>query len=68
MERGVATFAELIAGCTETLEVVARFLGLLNLYREAAVLFDQPEPLGELTVRWSGPATAETPISDEEYE
>ncbi len=68
VERGVATFAELIAGCTETLEVVARFLGLLNLYREAAVLFDQPEPLGELTVRWSGPeAGADTVISDEEY-
>ncbi|WP_111764980.1 segregation and condensation protein A [Nakamurella deserti] len=65
--RGVATFAELIAGCTETLEVVARFLGLLNLYREAAVLFDQPEPLGELTVRWSG-GDADTVISDEEYE
>ncbi|MEO5831833.1 MAG: segregation/condensation protein A [Nakamurella sp.] len=52
--RGVATFTELIEGCTETLEVVARFLGLLNLYRDAAVLFDQPEPLGELTVRWAG--------------
>src|ERR1700712_4900623 len=53
-QRGVATFGELIAGCTGTMEVIARFLGLLNLYREAAVAFDQPEPLGLLTVRWTG--------------
>ena len=46
-DRGTATFGELVAGCTATLEVVARFLGLLNLYREAAVAFDQPEPLGD---------------------
>ena len=54
-DRGVATFGELVSGCGATLEVVARFLGLLNLYREALVAFDQPEPLGSLTVRWTGP-------------
>jgi len=52
-ERGTATFGELVAGCSATLEVVARFLGLLNLYRESSVAFDQPEPLGTLTVRWT---------------
>ncbi len=51
---GRATFGELIAGCTRTTEVVARFLALLNLYREAAVAFDQNEPLGLLSVRWTG--------------
>ncbi len=56
-ERGSATFGELVVGCTATLEVVARFLGLLNLYRESAVAFDQPEPLGTLTVRWTRPGT-----------
>lgn len=55
--RGSATFSELIAGCGITLEVVARFLGLLNLYREAQVAFDQVEPLGPLTVRWTGAAS-----------
>ena len=50
--RGAATFGELVAGCTATLEVVARFLGLLHLYRESAVAFDQAAPLGTLTVRW----------------
>lgn len=67
-EHGQATFAELISGCTITLEVVARFLGLLNLFREAAVLFDQPEPLGELTVRWSGDGSTAGVPTAEEYE
>ena len=53
-EAGVATFGELVADCTETIEVVARFLALLELYREAAVLFEQDDALGELTLRWSG--------------
>jgi len=67
ISRGQATFGELIEGCTETLHVIARFLGLLNLYREAAVLFDQAEPLGELTVHWSGDIAAGI-ATDEEYE
>jgi segregation and condensation protein A len=32
---------------------VARFLAILELYRQSAVAFEQIEPLGELTVRWS---------------
>jgi segregation and condensation protein A len=66
--RGRATFGDLTSDCTLTGELVARFLGLLNLYREAAVAFDQNEPMGMLTVIWTG----ETPMSDvsfdEEYE
>jgi segregation and condensation protein A len=34
--------------------VIARFLALLDLYRAAVVVFDQPEALGELVVRWTG--------------
>jgi segregation and condensation protein A len=51
---GVATFSLLVADCANTLEVVARFLALLELYREGLVSFEQPEALGELTVRWTG--------------
>ncbi|MGO1056526.1 segregation and condensation protein A [Crossiella sp. CA198] len=53
-ELGEASFAELTTDCTETVEVVARFLALLELYRETVVLFTQEEPLGELLVRWVG--------------
>ncbi len=53
---GSLTFRELIAGAAGPGVVVARFLSVLELYRHAAIAFEQLEPLGELTVRW----TAET--------
>lgn len=53
-ERGSAGFAELVEDCGSTLEIVARFLALLELYRETAVVFEQPDPLGDLVVRWVG--------------
>ncbi|MER6392035.1 segregation/condensation protein A [Streptomyces sp. NPDC001523] len=52
--RGEATFAELTEDAPDTLTVVARFLALLELYREKAVVLDQEEALRTLTVRWSG--------------
>lgn len=51
-----ATFRALVADCETTLEVVARFLGLLELYRDGTVAFDQAAALAELRVRWTGPA------------
>ncbi|WP_436496447.1 segregation and condensation protein A [Actinokineospora sp. HUAS TT18] len=70
---GTATFAELTADCEHTIEVVARFLALLELYREATVLFEQHDPLGELRVEWTGGSVAEAAVAaapdteDEEY-
>ncbi|MGP3685072.1 segregation and condensation protein A [Streptomyces sp. IBSNAI002] len=52
--RGEATFQELTEDAGDTLTVVARFLALLELYREKAVVLDQEEALKTLTVRWSG--------------
>jgi segregation and condensation protein A len=49
---GTATFAVLCVGCVETIEIVARFLALLELGREGRVSFEQPVALGELTVQW----------------
>ncbi len=49
-----ATFRALCADCRTTLEIVARFLALLELYREGLVAFDQIAALGELTVQWTG--------------
>ncbi|MDI6104435.1 ScpA family protein [Actinoplanes sp. NEAU-A12] len=51
---GSATFSLLVADCENTLEVVARFLALLELYREGLIEFEQPVSLDELTVRWIG--------------
>lgn len=49
-----ASFRALCADCQSILEVVARFLALLELYREGLVSFDQLTALGELTVHWTG--------------
>ncbi|MGW5097704.1 segregation and condensation protein A [Streptomyces nodosus] len=53
-ELGEAGFRTLVADTDDTLTVVARFLALLELYREKAVALDQETALGELTVRWTG--------------
>ncbi|MFJ9339646.1 segregation/condensation protein A [Streptomyces sp. NPDC101733] len=52
--RGEATFEELTEDAPDTLTVVARFLALLELYREKAVHLDQEDALLTLTVRWTG--------------
>jgi segregation and condensation protein A len=57
-ELGSATFATLTADCVAPLEVVARFLAVLDLYRERCVDLEQPESFGELTVRWQPNGTA----------
>jgi segregation and condensation protein A len=49
---GRATFRRLSADCAGTYEIVARFLALLELYREGSVSFDQVAALGELYVTW----------------
>ncbi|OBG84670.1 segregation and condensation protein A [Mycobacterium sp. NS-7484] len=56
-QRGIgewATFAELVAECTDGIQIVGRFLALLELFRARAVAFEQPEPLGVLQVSWTG--------------
>jgi segregation and condensation protein A len=55
--RGVgqwATFADLVADCSGSIEIVGRFLALLELFRARAVAFEQLEPLGVLQVSWTG--------------
>lgn len=49
-----ASFSELVADCTAPIEIVGRFLALLELYRTRAVAFEQSEPLGALQVSWTG--------------
>ena len=59
------TFRALAGDSPDTLTTVARFLSLLELFREGAVSFDQVSPLGELTVRWTGSDEGEVEITDE---
>lgn len=53
-QSGTTTFRELIAGEGTRGVIVARFLAVLELYRHAAVTFEQLEPLGELSISWTG--------------
>ena len=60
-----STFRQLTADCEGTLLVVARFLALLELFREGAVAFDQVSPLGELHIRWTGSDEGDVEVEDE---
>ncbi len=62
---GSATFRALAADSPDTLTTVARFLALLELYREGVVAFEQLSALGELHVRWTGTDTADLTCIDE---
>lgn len=62
---GTATFRALVADAEHTLVVVARFLALLELYKEGALHFDQVTPLGDLQIRWIGSADGEIAVTDE---
>lgn len=64
---GTMTFRALCGDSPDRLTTVARFLALLELFRESAVAFDQVTPLGELTVRWTGDEDADVDelITDE---
>jgi segregation and condensation protein A len=63
-----ATFRQLIDDCAGTYEVVARFLAILELYRDGQVSLDQAAPLGDLIVTWTAQA-GHVPDRDlEEYD
>ncbi|MDI3213530.1 ScpA family protein [Arthrobacter sp. AL12] len=70
LQRGAPlTFRALIADAESSLVVVARFLALLELFRDKAVAFEQLQPLGDLTVRWTaGIGAWSSDTLSEEYE
>jgi segregation and condensation protein A len=51
---GEASFRDLVADCDERIQIVVRFLALLDLYREGKVELAQAETFGEISVRWEG--------------
>lgn len=64
-EKKVMTFRALTDGETNRFVLIARFLGLLELYREGAVRFQQVISFGELTIEWVAPEDRILQISDE---
>jgi segregation and condensation protein A len=67
-ELRTASFQKLCEDAPDTLTVVARFLGLLELFREAAVMFDQPDAFAELTVSWTGTEEGELKVAVDEFD
>jgi segregation and condensation protein A len=59
------SFRNLISDADSTLVVVARFLALLDLYRQGVLRFDQVVALGELHISWTGSLEGDVEISDE---
>ena len=59
------SFRNLISDADSTLVVVARFLALLDLYRQGVLRFDQVVALGELQIRWIGSLEGEVEITYE---
>ena len=61
----VSSFRSLVADADSTLVIVARFLALLELFRDGAIGFEQVEALGELTVRWTGSEEGDIEVDGE---
>ena len=59
------SFRSLISDASSTLVVVARFLALLDLYRQGALRFNQVVSLGDLQISWTGAETGEIETTDE---
>ena len=62
---GTMTFRALAGDAPDMMTRVARFLALLELFREGVVAFDQMTPLGELSIRWTGDDETDVEITDE---
>ena len=61
---GTMTFRQLIAGADLKGVVIARFLAVLELYRHAAISFEQLEPLGDLSIRWTAEHWSEDSLAN----
>jgi segregation and condensation protein A len=52
-ERGSVTFRELVAGIADRIEVVVRFLAILELFKQGRVDLAQAERFGDISVQWN---------------
>jgi len=63
-ERGL-TFRALTADAADLMTKVARFLAILELFREGVIAFEQATPLGDLHVRWTGTDDGDIDVGEE---
>jgi len=60
-----ASFRSLVADAGSTLVVVARFLAVLELFREGSIAVEQAAPLGDFFVRWTGSEDGDVEVDAE---
>ena len=59
------SFRNLVSDAQNTMVIVARFLALLDLYRQGVLRFDQVIAMGELQISWTGSESGEVEVTDE---
>ncbi len=64
-DAGTMSFRKLVADAPDKVTTVCRFLALLELFRQKVIAFEQPRPLGELIIRWTGQDDQTIEVSDE---
>lgn len=65
---GRITFRRLTADLVERMEIIVRFLALLELFKQGMVEIDQPQRFGDIDIVWSGNEFASASVSFDEYE
>lgn len=63
--KGEMTFRALTADAPDLMTKVARFLAVLELFREGVISFEQATPLGDLHIRWTGTDDGDIDVGDE---
>ena len=63
--KGEMTFRALTADAPDLMTKVARFLAVLELFREGVIGFEQATPLGDLHIRWTGTDDGDIDVGDE---
>jgi segregation and condensation protein A len=66
--RGTVTFRELVAGIADRIEVVVRFLAILELFKQGLVELTQADRFGAIAVRWNPDADAENLAAIDNYD
>jgi len=51
---GTSTFRDIVSGITDKIEIVVRFLAILELYKQGRVELDQAKRFGDIQVVWLG--------------
>jgi segregation and condensation protein A len=65
---GRISFARLTGGLVERLEVIVRFLALLELFKQGAVDLDQAERFGDIDIVWNGLVVGADEASIDDYD